>query len=182
MSLKTEENEQTTQTQQSTEKDDSLPKTQEELDALIEKRLARQKKQIESASKLAPPPSQQTDLGKTVLSNGEEKNISAVQAAATDETVTENLMLKAQLCALKDGVLPTAVEDAVYLAFRTAQQKGEADSDGIEDALKDVLKRHPEWKKQAEDSKKTGGFKVGATGQENQTQTKKALPTGTVIL
>ena len=56
--------------------------------------------------------------------------------------------------------------------------------EGVRDALKEVLKRHPEWKPQKKEAAKNG-FKVGVdtTGADGKDGAgKRALPTGTVIL
>ena len=159
---------------QATRTDNGLPKTQEELDALIEKRLARERKKMATQQQGQTSPAQ-TDPNVQLAQQ-------QTQPPAVDTAVQqENLMLKAQVAAIKDGIKPDIVEDAVYLAMREAESKGEADEDGIKDALKNVLKRHPEWSSKKEE--KGGGFKVGAgqneTGSGSQ---KKAMPTGRVIL
>ena len=84
--------------------DNGLPKTQEELDALIEKRLKRERKKMEKEQQTAPP-------AQTGTQQQENTPPPADTAAAQ-----ENLLLKAQLSAIKDGVNPQYVEDAVYLA------------------------------------------------------------------
>ena len=150
--------------------DNGLPKTQEELDALIENRLKRERKKIEKEQKTPPP-----------ANEAQQDN---PPPPADTAAAQENLLLKAQLSAIKDGVNPQYVEDAVYLALRDAEKNGEADEDGIKDALKEVLKRHPEWSaKGKKEEEKGGGFKVGAS-HDNTGQQKggKAMPAGRVIL
>lgn len=157
--------------------ENSLPKTQEELDALIEKRLARERKKMNSQQQGQTPPAQTATQPQPAQQTATPPAVdTALQAAQM-----ENLLLKAQMDAIKDGINPSVVEDAVYLALREAESKGEVDEDGIKDALKSVLKRHPEWGAKKEN--KDGGFKVGAGQQTgSSTQKQKAVPTGTVIL
>ena len=79
---------------------------------------------------------------------------------------------RAQLAAYKEGVKPEAVEDAVLLAMHAVEKSGdELDEDAVAEALKEVLKRHPEWKKQDDQKNNSGGFRVGAGGSENQPKT-----------
>ena len=173
-----EEQQATNQTATETqEQDNGLPKTQEELDALIEKRLARERKKMNSQQQGQTPPAQTATQTQTTQQTATPPAVDpALQA-----TQQENLLWKAQMSAIKDGINPSVVEDAVYLALREAESKGEVDEDGIKDALKSVLKRHPEWGAKKEN--KDGGFKVGA-GQNNGSgaRKQKAVPTGTVIL
>ena len=101
----------------------NLPKTQEELDALINTRLKRAEKDWLKKQKQAQQP-------------------------------------------------PEAVEDAVLLAMHAVEKSGdELDEDAVAEALKEVLKRHPEWKKQDDQKNNSGGFRVGAGGSENQPKT-----------
>lgn len=161
----------TAETETKETEDNGLPKTQEELDALIEKRLVRERKKFAKAN---------------------EKPAAAATAAATETpaapatpdnsaelaSVTQQLMLsKAQVAAIKAGVAPNQVEDAVYLAMKEATKDGEADEEDIAEALKAVLKRHPEWKNGSEKS----GIVIGAEGAKKKENAEHALPTGRVI-
>jgi len=83
-----------------------------------------------------------------------------VDAAALAEKDRELLIARAQLDAYREGIVPGAVEDAVCLAVMQAEKAGEADEEGVRDALKEVLKRHPEWKPQKKEAAKNG-FQVG---------------------
>ena len=158
--------------------DNGLPKTQEELNALIEKRLARERKKLAKQQGTQPAGgAQQTEQ------NGDAATAQqAVDTSAQDALNRELLIAKAQLAAYREGVSAAAVEDAVMLAVMQAEKAGEADEEGVQDALKEVLKRHPEWKPQKKDDKK-GGFKVGVdtTGTEKSGASQKALPSGRVI-
>lgn len=95
------------------------------------------------------------------------------------EQLNRDLMeAKAQLEAFKDGVAAEMVEDAVYLAMREVEKAGgEPDSDSIREALKIVLKRHPDFKSKEQ----KGGIKLGAPNEEKQPANEKALPHGKVI-
>jgi hypothetical protein len=65
-----------------------------------------------------------------------------------------------------------------------AEKNGEADEEGVRDALADVLKRHPEWKPAKKDAKGEG-FKIGVDHTEGTDKkdgaNKKALSYGKVI-
>lgn len=181
MSVKDEKETKTNQQTEETEnpsaqdnRDSALPKTQQELDELVEKRLKRARKNWEKETQTKQP--QQSSDTETRQDNPPPP----ADTAATQE----NLLLKAQLSAIKDGVNPQYVEDAVYLALRDAEKSGEADEDGIKDALKEVLKRHPEWSdKGKKEEEKGGGFKVGAS-HDNTGGKKNGKPSfnGSVIL
>ncbi len=58
----------------------------------------------------------------------------------------------------------------MYLALREAEKAGEADEDGVKDALKNVLKRHPEWK---QGEKQNPGIKFGAGGSTTPADNKE---------
>lgn len=149
----------------------------EELDALIEKRLARERKKLarQAGAPLVPTAAPGDQLSPAAQP--------AADTAAQDAFARELLIARAQVDAYKEGVAPGAVEDAVYLAVMQAEKAGEADEEGVRDALKEVLKRHPEWKPQKKDAAK-GGFKVGVdtTGADEKVGAKqRALPLGKVI-
>lgn len=142
-----------------------LPKTKEELDTLVNARLKRAekdwiKKQKQAQQPPAAPPATPPAEGVPPA----EDNSAALQR--------EIVETRAQLAAYKEGVKPEAVEDAVLLAMHDAEKAGdELDEDAVAEALKEVLKRHPEWKKQDDPKNISGGFRVGASGNENQPKT-----------
>lgn len=144
----------------------NLPKTQEELDALINTRLKRAekdriKKQKQAQQPPAAPPSASHAEG--------EGEPAEDNSAALHREIVET---RAQLAAYKEGIKPEAVEDAVLLAMHDVEKAGdELDEDAVAEALKEVLKRHPEWKKQDDQKNNSGGFRVGASGNENQPKT-----------
>ena len=159
--------------------DNGLPKTQEELDALIEKRIARERKKFAKQQG-----TQQAGAVQQTEQNG--GSVAAQQTAETsaqDALNRELLIAHAQVDAYREGVVPDAVEDAVMLAVMQAEKAGEADAEGVRDALKEVLKRHPEWKPQQKKEGQNGGFKVGVdtTGTEQNGSGKKPLHSGKVI-
>lgn len=145
----------------------NLPKTQEELDALINTRLKRAEKDWLKKQKQAQQPPAAPPAASHAEGEGEppaEDNSAALQR--------EIVETRAQLAAYKEGVKPEAVEDAVFLAMHDIEKAGdELDEDAVAEALKEVLKRHPEWKKQDDPKNSSGGFRVGASGNENQPKT-----------
>lgn len=150
-----------------TAEQDGLPKTQEELNAMIEKRLKRERRKMERQQQ-----GQQED-------QTAEHGLSEANAL---DAVTRDLMIaRAQLEAYKSGVMANAVEDAVYLAVMQAERAGELDEEGIRDALKEVLKRRPEWRVTKDEAAK-GGFKIGVDASEAGERARgKGLPKGKVI-
>lgn len=174
----TEETTENTAQTSAQEPGSALPQTQQELDALIEKRLARERRRLarQQGAQAAPP-----DEGDPAPGTG--AAMPAADAAALAAANRELLIAHAQLDAYRSGVNPAAVEDAVLLAVLQAEKAGEADEDGVRDALAEVLKRHPEWKPGKKDAR-PGGFKVGVdpgAGAGQNSAGKKPLPSGRVI-
>lgn len=169
--MKEMEQETKVETQEEDQKDDkqeeqasaaNLPKTQEELDALIEGRIKREHRKW---SRQQAQQSQDTAPQETPASDAYQKEL---------------MEAKAQIEAFKSGVRSDAVEDAVYLAVREVEKSGdEVDEDTIREALKNVLKRHPSWKNT---EKQKTGIKVGADAEGSEGNSKKAsVVSGKVI-
>lgn len=142
---------------------DGLPKTQEELNALIEKRLARERKKLAKQPAAEQPPT---------AGNPATEEPAAEQAALPSPELgamkRELLLSQAQLAAYRSGARPEMAEDAVLLALHDAEKDGEeVTEEAVRKALDGVLKRHPEWKQEKE-GEKTGGFQVGAPGGDVQ--------------
>lgn len=137
-----------------------LPKSQEELDKLIERRIRKERKVWENAKKSESEP---------------EKSGDDIQdhTAEIAQLRSELLEAKAQSAAVKLGFRPEVTDDAVYLAMRIAnnESNGEPDADDIKDALSEVLKKHPEWKNNSDN--KNSGFKVGAPPPQRSEPTVK---------
>lgn len=136
-----------------TEPENDLPKTQDELDKLIERRLKKEQKKWEKAQ---------------AQSKTAEQNAEVDKAAATPDNSAELTQLRAELqeakaqnTAAKLGFKADVIDDAVYLAMRNAAKNndGEFDDEDIKTELSAVLKKHPEWKA---DAAKASGFRVGA--------------------
>lgn len=145
-----------------------LPKTQEELDALIENRIKREYKKWNK---------QQVQQPVDTSAQKEEKSEKPADGAVFQKELIE---ARAQLEAFKNGVRADIVEDAVYLAIREVDRNGDdLDEDSIREALQIVLKRHPSWKN---DEKQRSGIKVGADAEpEDKNPGKPSMPTGKVI-
>ena len=103
----------------------------------------------------------------------EQKEDSSMAQAGSDnpekaDFSQELLLAKAELAAIKSGMDVSFAEDAVVLAVHDIRKEGGTpDSDSIEQAVKNVLKRHPEWNAKKE-TDKSAGFKVGADGTKDQ--------------
>lgn len=91
--------------------------------------------------------------------NPEEKKDVPPAADPKDEEI---LKLKTQIAAMQMGFKPECMEDAVVLAESYVKSGAEKD---INSALSAVMKKYSDWKA---DSKKSGGFKVGAGGADKQ--------------
>ena len=144
-------------------KTNELPKTQEELDTLINARIARERKNAAKQSKT-------TQEGKTEDPN----NTRTEQQGETtaDDTAREMLIVRTQLEAYKSGQIRSeCVEDAVDLAMAALSKSAtEPTNDALKEALNAILSRHPEWKA---DDKQKGGFKVGSDGENDNAQQQK---------
>lgn len=144
--------------------------TQEDVNNVVAKEVAKALKK--AAKQQAAPPAQvpaQPPVAGDQAPPPTQPDNSAELAAAQRELLTA----KAQIEAIRSGIRADVAEDAVYLALREAEKDGDPDEESIADALKTVLKRHPEWK-QSTDSENKPGFRVGAGGDQ---QTKAASDT-----
>ncbi len=157
--------------------DDGLPKTQEELDALIEKRLKREQKKWAKQQTTVPaqPPTPAPAAAPAAQAPAAQPAAPpAVDNTELQKTQHDLLEAHAELAAVKSGLNPAVAEDAVLLAVHEVEKTGDdLDDDSVADALKTVLKRHPEWKA-AKDGTGTG-FRVGAGGGDAQQATTDML-------
>lgn len=85
----------------------------------------------------------------------------------SDPKDEEILKLKTQIAAMQMGFKPECMEDAVILAESYVKNGTEKD---IETALSAVMKKYSDWKADGgkPDSKKSGGFKVGADSSDKK--------------
>lgn len=147
--------------------------TQAELDALIEKRLARERKKFQQQ---AAAQQQNTDEGAPATEGTpttvevEVTEDARNQAAAIIAQANQRLIQAiAQSEATKLNINPDYIADAVRLADLSAvkvNDDGTVDSKSITDALEAVLKRMPVLKMTTDTP--AGGFKVGGQGGNNQ--------------
>lgn len=149
--------------------------TQAELDALIEKRLARERKKFQQQG--ANNPAEGNTEGQTTDSQGNGTTQVEVdvtedarqQAAAIIAQANARLIQSvAQSEATKLGINPDYIVDAVRLADLskvTVNDDGTVDNKSIVTALEAVLERVPVFKAAAEAP--AGGFKVGGQGGNN---------------
>lgn len=151
--------------------------TQAELDALIEKRLARERKKFQQQG------NNNTAEGNT---EGQTANTEGNGTAQVEVDVTEDarqqaaaiiaqanqrlIQAIAQSEATKLSIHPDYIADAVRLADLskvTVKDDGTVDTKSVTTALEAVLERVPVFKAAAEAP--AGGFKVGGQGGNNQT-------------
>lgn len=146
-------------------------KTQEEEQAAPVEEAKQESAPPEAEELPTPPEEKQEEKPEAEEPAVEVKEASSEEAAPAEEPPApapneELLLARAELAAIKNGMDPAVVEDAVYLALRDARKEGGAlDEGALEKALKGVLKRHPEWDAKAKE-KQAGGFKVGADGAQ----------------
>ncbi len=122
--------------------------TQDEVNTL----LAKERRKLErKAAKAQEQPENEPDIP--------DNSQDTAALRQTEQLNRELLEARAQIEAFKAGVAPEVAEDAVYLAIReTEKSGGEQNEDAIKEALKAVLKRHPEWNTK---EKAKIGIKVG---------------------
>lgn len=133
-------------------KTNKLPKTQQELNAIIKERIARDRKQMRAKLNL--------DLVEMKNHAAQFIIVDYIQNDELNKTKKELIATKAELQAVKLNFRSCAREDAVYLAMGYLQKNTEEIDDGtICDALKRVLSKYPGW---AENDKNKGGFNIGA--------------------
>ena len=142
---------QTGGTGESDKAEDTLPKTQEELDRLFDRRLKKEQKKWEKAQQKPAEAKKE----------GEGEPAAAANSAELSQLRSELQEARAQNTAAKLGFKADAIDDAVYLAMRNAAKKndGDFDDEDIKTELSAVLKKHPEWKADAGNGT---GFRVGA--------------------
>lgn len=95
----------------------------------------------------------------------EQPGDSPQEQSASDEVVElrrQLLEARGRNAAYAAGVSLGMVDDAVTLAMAEAAKTGEVTDASVTKAMETVLKRHPEWKSDAETKQKSGGFKLGA--------------------
>lgn len=85
--------------------------------------------------------------------------------AAPDAKDEEILRLKTQIAAMSLGVKPDCMDDAVAIAESYVKS---GKSENINSALSAVVKKYPDMKADVGDSKKQGGFKVGAGSSDKE--------------
>lgn len=144
--------------------------TQAELDALIEGRLARERRKQQPAAQTATP--EGTDVGtapavvEVDVTEDARQQASAIIAKANQRLI----QAIAQSEATKLNINPDYIADAVRLADLSAvtvSEDGTVDTKSVTAALEAVLTRMPVLKAAAETP--AGGFKVGGQGGNAQT-------------
>lgn len=85
--------------------------------------------------------------------------------AVPDAKDEEILRLKTQIAAMSLGVKPDCMDDAVAIAESYVKSGKNED---INSALSSVVKKYPDMKADVGDSKKQGGFKVGAGSSDKE--------------
>ena len=82
-----------------------------------------------------------------------------------DDKDEEILRLKTQIAAMQLGVKPDCMDDAVAIAERYVKAGKNED---INSELSAVVKKYPDMKAEGGDSRKQGGFKVGAGSSDKE--------------
>lgn len=150
--------------------------TQAELDALIEKRLARERKKFQQSTNNTAQEGQQGQTADNTGAGTTQVEVDVTedarqQAAAIIAQANQRLIQSvAQAEATKLGINPDYIVDAVRLADLSkvkVNDDGTVDTKSVTTALEAVLERVPVFKAAAEAP--AGGFKVGGQGGNNQT-------------
>lgn len=96
-------------------------------------------------------------------------------AAELDRLKAENLRLTTQIEAIRAGFSADLIEEAVLLAENIAGKENCT----MQEALRKVSEKFPEWKKDPEERKKEkkGGIRVGAPTGEKPTENAPKQPT-----
>ncbi len=147
--------------------EDTLPKTQEELDKLFERRLKKEQKKWEKSQSQPKAAEPKTE------GDGNTPTAAPDNSAEIASLKSELQEARAQNTAAKLGFKADAIDDAVYLAMRNAAKKndGDFDDEDIKTELSAVLKKHPEWKADAGNGT---GFRVGAPEPKQSADTTKS--------
>ena len=148
------------------EKKDNLPKTQDELDAIIRDRIRRERQKMKKATEASQ---EQPEAQNTVADDGELQRVQRelLEERAINKAITLN------------KCNPEYAGDAVVLALREVEKNGEEpNDDNVQEALQVVIKRNSAWQTSDENR---GGIKVGAEPDDKKETTAKGLPQGQVI-
>ncbi len=101
----------------------------------------------------------------------DEQAVSAANGGDENAKLRADLLTaNSKLAAYTAGVRQDMIDDAVILATAQAQAAGEVTEEAVTAAMTEVLKRHPEWKAEVSDKKKSGGFKLGADPDTSTTK------------
>lgn len=142
--------------------DDALSMTQDELDALIEKRLARERHKWEREHPgTKKTGEEQKDQKKDDTAAGDG---GAAKIAAANHRLVQS---EAKAVALTLGVKPERTAYAVRMADLSHVDVNDelgADGEAIKKAMEQVLKDIPELKGSRTDDRKTPGFHIGGDG------------------
>lgn len=140
--------------------------TQADLDAAVEKRLARERKKWERESK-QPPAGKSSEGEKSGEGTQQEKDDSAEKISKANARLVKS---EAKAAAIAAGVKPEKVPYVVKLADLDGIDVDDddgPDSDAIKKAIDKVLKDMPEFKAQAAGGGSGTGFQVGADGSQS---------------
>lgn len=138
--------------------------SEKEMEAAIEKRLARERRKWSRQQKAKEKP----DSGDKAGKDGEETEDSKARKAA--EAKSKSLEVK--LACYEAGVAKDSVDDVVALA----KSYMEADEDlDLEDAIEKVVKKYPSFKKKAADVEEEEDKKSGNWGQRQSGKGSKKM-------
>lgn len=109
-------------------------------------------------------PEEKAPDGKQADENGE-GDAEPEEPDSPDDKDEEILRLKTQIAAMQLGVKPDCMDDAVAIAESYVKAGKNED---INSALSAVVKKYPDMKAEGGDSRKQGGFKVGAGSSDKE--------------
>lgn len=154
-----------TDTQETTQEEKTF--TQEDVDKLIQDRVAREKKNQLSKEDLKA----YQDWKESQKTEEEKKNEALTNAEKAKQAAEERAnSLEAKVTCLSKGVNPTSVDDVVILAKAMASEDV-----NIEQAIDKVLEKYPSFKGEQQQEEQNKGFKIGAGSETTKSNANDAL-------
>ena len=153
-------------TAEATKTDDEKKYSQADIDAIIEKRLQRERKKAERDAAKAKE-------AEKAKENSDELNALKEQLKAKDQKIIRQ---EASKTAATMGIDADFIDAAVALADLTELEldnNGEVDVDELKDALKSVIDKYPRFLAKKEDSESPKGFIKAGAEQKKETPTSK---------
>ena len=141
------------------------PAAEQKDESKPEEKPAENKQTDDNGTTETPDESKEEDKKDDKPEEKADKPESEPASAVPDAKDEEILRLKTQIAAMSLGVKPDCMDDAVAIAESYVKSGKNED---INSALSAVVKKYPDMKADVGDSKKQGGFKVGAGSSDKE--------------